>query len=152
MVVHFICRGNVFRSFIAEAYLKSLQIKNLKVLSSGTTAAQDKLSNSVHYQKVMELLQRHGLADFAKSDYADQLTQSRLDGSDIVVCVNSRVFEECKQLVTLPPKTIVWSVDDLGENGHNATTEQERDAFREETYQQIVKNVDELVKQKIIPR
>jgi protein-tyrosine-phosphatase len=40
MRVHFICRGNVYRSRIAEAYLKSLELEGLEVLSSGTIARE----------------------------------------------------------------------------------------------------------------
>ena len=45
MIVHFICRGNAFRSIIAEAYLNSLKFENLKATSSGTAAAVDRAGN-----------------------------------------------------------------------------------------------------------
>jgi hypothetical protein len=49
MLIHFICRGNSFRSIIAEAYLNSLRIKGLRILSSGTAAASDKAKNLAYY-------------------------------------------------------------------------------------------------------
>ena len=72
MIIHFICRGNSFRSIIAEAYLNSLEVKGWSVFSSGTTAALDKARNLVYYRKTLALLERHGIREFAKADYGDR--------------------------------------------------------------------------------
>jgi protein-tyrosine-phosphatase len=100
MIIHFICRGNSFRSVIAEAYLNSLGIKGSRVLSSGTTAASDKARNLVYHRMTLDLLDRHGIREFAKAGYGDQLTQSRLEKADITVCMNQRVYDECLRSVT----------------------------------------------------
>jgi protein-tyrosine-phosphatase len=91
MIIHFICRGNSFRSIIAEAYLNSLTIEDLRVLSSGTAAASDKAGNLVSHRITFELLEKHGIRRFAKAGYGDQLTQSRLEKADVTVCMNQRV-------------------------------------------------------------
>lgn len=36
MNIHFVCRGNILRSVIAEAHLKSLNLEGITVISSGT--------------------------------------------------------------------------------------------------------------------
>jgi predicted protein tyrosine phosphatase len=41
MNIHFICRGNVLRSLIAETYLRSLELPNITVISSGTNVNWD---------------------------------------------------------------------------------------------------------------
>jgi protein-tyrosine-phosphatase len=145
MIIQFICRGNSFRSIIAEAYLNSLEIKDASVLSSGTTAAPDKERNLIYYGITLELLGKHGIREFAKTRYGDQLTQARLETADITVCMNQRVYDECLQCVSFPASPQIWSVADIGEPGRIPNAESERELYRKEAYQEIVKNVDQLI-------
>ena len=135
----------MFRSVIAEAHLNSLGMKDLSVLSSGTTAALDKARNLAHYRTTLELLERHGIQEFAKAGYGDQLTQSRLERADITVCMNQRVYDECLRCVIFPARPRIWSVADIGEPGRISDVESQRQLYREEAYQQIVENVDRLM-------
>jgi protein-tyrosine-phosphatase len=145
MIIHFICRGNSFRSIIAEAYLNSLEIKDSSVLSSGTTAASDRARNLAYYRVTLALLKKHGIREYAKAGYGDQLTQSRLEKADITVCMNQRVYDECLRCVTFPASPHIWSVADIGEPGRISNAESERKLYREEAYCEIVKNVDRLI-------
>ena len=145
MIIHFICRGNTFRSIIAEAYVKSLALKDLSALSSGTAATLHKARNLANHRITLELLKEHGIRGFAKVGYGDQLTQLRLDRADITVCMNQRVYGECLQCVTFSHSPRVWSVADIGEPGRISDVESERQLYREEAYQEIAKNVERLV-------
>jgi protein-tyrosine-phosphatase len=147
VIIHFICRGNSFRSILAEAYLNSLKLKNLRAISSGTNAAADRPRNLTAYTATLQLLAKKGIRQFAKAGYGDQLTQSRLAGADVVICMNQRVYDECQRLVTLPAGTRIWSVADIGEPGRIAHTESERNLRREEVYQEIVEDISELIPQ-----
>jgi protein-tyrosine-phosphatase len=145
MIVHFICRGNAFRSIIAEAYLNSLELKNLRAISSGTAAAVDRAGNLTAYAKTLDLLAKKGIREFAKAGYGDQLTPSRLAGGGVVICMNQRVYDECQHLVGLPAGTRIWSVDDIGEAGRVAHTEDGKTRYREEAYLQIVDGIGQLI-------
>ena len=145
VIIHFICRGNAFRSIIAEAYLNSLKLQNLKAMSSGTAAAVDRIRNRAAYAETLGLLAKHSIREFAKTAYGDQLTLSRLAGTDVAVCMNQRVYDECQQLVSLPGTTHTWSVADIGESGRVAQTECGKALYREEAYQEIIEGVSQLV-------
>lgn len=147
MVVQFICRGNAFRSIIAEAYLNSLQIPDLTVLSSGTVASKHKKDNSVNFPKTLALLNRHGIQQYAKNHYADDLKQELLDESDIAVFLNKIAFNEANERYKVPENTKVWDVTDIGEEGRIATSQMERENYSEEVFREIVENVDELVEE-----
>jgi protein-tyrosine-phosphatase len=145
MMIHFICRGNSFRSIIAEAYLNSLQSNKLKAMSSGTAAAVDKSGSLAAYTETLGLLEKNGIREFAKAGYGDQLTQSRLDGAGLVICMNQRVYDECQQLVTLPVGMRIWAVADIGEPGRIADTELVKNRYREEAFQEIAKAIGQLI-------
>ena len=145
MIIHFICRGNAFRSIIAEAYLNSLELKDLSVLSSGTAATLYEARNLANHRMTLELLEEHGMRGFAKAGYGDQLTQSRLDKANISVCMNQRVYDECLRCVTFSASPRVWTVADIGEPGRISDVESERQLYREVAYQEIVRDVGRLV-------
>jgi hypothetical protein len=59
--------------------------------------------------------------------------------------MNQRVYDECLQIVTFPAGPRIWSVADVGEPGRIAYAESDELLYREEAYQEIVKNVDRLI-------
>ena len=114
-------------------------------MSSGTAAASEKERNLANYRKTLELLEEHGIREFAKAGYGDQLTQSRAEKADITVCMNQRVYGECLRCVSFPASPRIWSVADVGEPGRISNIESERWLYREEGYWEIVENVDRLI-------
>lgn len=142
MRIHFICRGNILRSVIAETYLKSLKLRNIDVISSGTNVNWKDLTEREHFLNSMKLLDRHGIKKYAK-EVPEQLTQQRIDQHDKVVCMNQRVVDEANVLVNLPHDVMNWNITDIGEA--HRTIAENREQYEEEIYREITDKVDELV-------
>lgn len=145
MKIHFICRGNVLRSFIAETYLRSLELPGVDATSSGTVVNLASQTEREFFANTLAVLRYHGIEKYAK-DTSDQLTQKRVDGQDITICMNQRVFEEAQAIVALPQNTLVWAIVDIGE-GHR-TDATSRESYEEEIFREIVAEVKMFVKQK----
>lgn len=144
MRVHFICRGNAFRSLMAETYLNSLQLKDVWAVSSGTVAAASLEKNKPNIARNLAVLERNDLGAYAKRS-SHQLTQDRVLDDDLVVCMNQRAYDEAKNLVRLPKGTLVWDIMDINEEDDPPTNEEERIAHAEGNLIKIQKRVDELV-------
>ena len=141
MRIHFICRGNVLRSLIAETYLRSLQLHNIIVTSSGTNVDLRSEEERKFFANTIALFKAHGIEEYAKNT-SHQLTQSRADGQDLTICMNQRVVDEASKLVTLSRSTQNWGIVDIGE-GHRIVAKNTRQ-YEEDIFQEIVKKVDEL--------
>lgn len=142
--VLFICRGNAFRSIIAETYLRSLSLPNLTVISRGTVAKENKRANDQRFAQILALLERHNLLPFAKKKHAEQLTQQDIDSSDLVICVNDRVFDNCSVKFVLPPSAMIWDIADIGDPGLVVHDKEELLRVEENTFAKIERHVDQL--------
>jgi len=114
MKIHFICRGNVLRSLVAETYVKSLELKDVECISSGVCIDMNDPMERRYFRNTLALLKRQGISKYAK-EISDQLTQGRVDWADVTICVNQRAFNEAMAIVKLPKNTIVWDIEDIGE-------------------------------------
>lgn len=142
MNIHFICRGNVLRSLIAETYLRSLNIDGVDVISSGTNVNWNDLQEREYFSSTLKVLKRHEIDFYAKS-IPDQLDQSRIDGhNELTILMNQRVIDEATKLVNLPSDTLNWAIVDIGE-GHRTNNDM-REQYEEEIYKEITNKVDAL--------
>lgn len=146
MTIHFICRGNVLRSLIAETYLKSLNIPGVTTLSSGAIADETRAANddAGYMTDTKAVLTKHGLASYTK-ERADQLTQDRLSDNQLVVFANQIAYDEAAAIVQLPAAQIIWEITDIGEGDRIATTGAQRLIYTQEIYNEIIALVDELL-------
>jgi len=143
MNIHFICRGNVLRSLIAETYLKSLGIKGITTVSSGTNVNWSDTQERKYFANTLLVLGRHKILPYVKSN-AEQLTQKRLDDcGDVIVVMNQRVIDEAIQIVKMPDSIYNWEIIDIGEGSR--TNRDNRESYEEEIYQEITNKVDELI-------
>src|SRR5947208_300712 len=65
--------------------------------------------------------------------------------TDLAVCMNQRVYDECQIVVILPAATRVWSIADLGEQGSVPRDEAEKRLRREEAYRDIAERISRLI-------
>ena len=132
------------RSVIAETYLRSLKLESVNAISSGTNVNWEDLTEKEYFSNSMRLLDRHGIKAYAKT-IPEQLTPQRINGSDVVICMNQRVVDEARILVDLPQGAINWDITDIGEA--HRTIPDNREQYEEEIYNEITNKVDNLVKQ-----
>lgn len=144
MRIHFICRGNTFRSLLAAAYLSSLKLPDLYVSSSGTIAEKNRVNNQASLLRSNKLLKKHNLDRFGK-EKPTQLTEEQIAQADLVVVMNHVVADEIKNMSIVLKKKVQWDVPDIDEVANPASTEEEKEAFWEETYDNLIKHVDQLV-------
>lgn len=147
MTVHFICRGNAYRSLMAEAYLKSLHLKDVNVISSGTIAHISRQKNEPNIAPLITRLDDYRVGKFVKT-HVDQLTQARVDIADINICMNELVAEESKRIVVMLENTITWSVMDSGEGERIIKNGDDEWKYTDEIYNEIRQNIDTLVREK----
>lgn len=144
--VLFVCRGNAFRSIIAEAILRSRQLPDVVSLSAGSVAAQFYHQNGNGYEGARKVLAEHGIDNSMKDHYGDQLTQELLDSVDVVILLNDIVRREAEAArLTLPSYTQIWSVVDIGEAGRIPKDEEEHTKYKEELFVEISSLIDNLV-------
>jgi hypothetical protein len=131
---------------MAEAYLNSLKIPNLRVISSGFAAKEYSKSNIPVIRFTLDYLEQKGLKKYAKTRW-NQLTQDRLCDKDITICMNQIAYNEVNGRVVLPANTIIWDIDDTGEKEDAPETDEELLAYTEKLFSQIKSNIDKLASQ-----
>lgn len=146
MIIHFVCSGNTFRSRLAEAYLKSLKIPNIEVMSSGSNTSRSSVTVTPYAALILD---EYNIAEFA-SKTKTQLTQSRLNEADITICANRKVYDECQgQGLKLPQRTYVWDIDDVTEFSSQFQKELRQHQvpeIAETIFRNIREDVDDLVR------
>ena len=110
---HFICRGNVYRSRLAEAYAKSLlrDDSDIQISSSGIEAKLALNGNvDVDAVKALEVdnLKHHLAPNWL------QTTQELIDSLDVIVFMNDSVYDDASKLFNLPKeKCVTWHIKDV---------------------------------------
>lgn len=130
---------------MAEAYLKSLDLPGVKVISSGTVAMRDWESNVPKYQHTLAQLEKHGIKRHAKPEHGDQVPSGECPAGDVVVCFSERAHKELEQLVMSLDNVRIWHIADIGEPGRIPKNEDHEQTLREDVYQEIVTHVNALV-------
>jgi protein-tyrosine-phosphatase len=144
MHIHFVCRGNVYRSRLAEAYLRSKQLPSVAVSSSGIEVAHD---NSPISWVSFRILQRNKLIPFM-SPKPIQTTLERLYRADLVIFMEEAHVTYVREHFGYTSQVFqVWNISDIILGDLDATCDQDTAIIRasEVTYRKITDKVDELI-------
>jgi len=109
--IHFVCRGNTYRSRLAAAYMDTLVDDRFVVTSSGIETALGKTKTSEPFTKATARTHKlvHGIAD-----RKTQTTNDLLAAADVIVFMNKDVYEDALHLFEFDSrKTLVWNVADM---------------------------------------
>lgn len=103
MRVLFICKGNRFRSMIAEAFAKR---EGLDADSAGTEAT------GPIFDEVEQMVQEYDLEDYV--DYnPEQVSQEKVDSADRVVCMTEDQAEFVQKIYGADEGNVdVWDIQD----------------------------------------
>ena len=150
MIIHFVCRGNAYRSRLAEAYLNSKRIPNLHAISSGVEEEIHRFGNGPVTWLAQRIIQYNSLIPFM-SFMSKQTNRELLEKSDIVVFFAKGYFDYCKEKLKFNfSKYEIWTipdVDDYGLTGKNQTREDDLKKLdiSEKTFNEIKKRIDDLL-------
>jgi protein-tyrosine-phosphatase len=146
--VLFVCTGNIYRSRLAEAYLRSLQLPQLTITSCGTEATVQHKGPILW--TTLRLLYRHNLLPFMTRAWK-QITTNDLQTSDIAVFLDRKNYEYCRNRFPLPKKYEIWSLPDFNErdlNGKPVDLHREIECIMlsEKTFELIKEKVNQLIR------
>lgn len=111
MHIHFVCTGNVYRSRLAETYVKSLQVPGIEVSSSGVSA-EDNTNGPISWY-AMRLIFNQKLHRYVKSMW-QQTTKEHLDSADLIIFMTAYHLEYVqKHLGYTGENYKVWYIDDI---------------------------------------
>ncbi len=145
--IHFVCSGNLYRSRLAEAYLKSKKLQNVTASSSGTDADNQGKGPIIWY--ALRLIYRNNLLPFMKNTWT--LTRKvHLESANIVIFMGQNNFEFCQKWFPEGKKYEVWEIPDFDDrelNGKPLNIEQELEYIEksEDAFSLITKKVTDLV-------
>lgn len=113
--IHFVCRGNTYRSRVAEAYFSTLQGSRADVSSSGIESWRyyhdgPKVFIEPYARIVADQL---GAGEHLSQEWT-QTTDQLLGEADIIIFMNQDVYRDAQKMFHFNPhKAAVWRVHDV---------------------------------------
>ena len=145
MIIHFVCRGNTYRSRLAETYLNSKQIPNIKAISSGIEA-ENNISGPITWY-AQRIIQKEHLVPFEKPNW-QKTTKELLDLGDLTVFMKKDIYDFCVNNFGFNNKNFaVWEIPDANETEVDWKTASEETKIKitENTFEEIKRRVDKLL-------
>ena len=145
MIVHFICRGNTYRSRLAEVYLNSKKLSNIQVFSSGIEADNNISGPIIWYAQ--KIIQQQNLVPFEKMVW-DKTTRELLEKADFTIFMHKDIYDFCVNNLGFNSNNFeVWDIPDANEIEADWKTagQEERVKITEKTFEEIKKKIEELI-------
>lgn len=149
MKIQFVCTGNTFRSRMAEAYLKSKNIPDLTVSSSGIKAKEN--LNGLVCVYTMRVLKKFKLHKFLSKKWK-QTTKKSIENQDLVIFMEKTHYKFCKDKLHCSIKDYkIWNIADISDKllEKNHENSKEIIVLSEKKFKKIKKNIDILFSNKI---
>jgi protein-tyrosine-phosphatase/8-oxo-dGTP pyrophosphatase MutT (NUDIX family) len=109
LIVHFVCRGNTYRSRLAAAYMEGLVDARFSISSSGISATGGTIKTAELYTQATA--NAHGLHI---GGLKRQTTSALLQAADVIIFMNKDVYDDaCKSYDFDIRKAQVWHVKDM---------------------------------------
>lgn len=149
--IHFVCRGNIYRSRLALLYAQTLKLKNVEFSCSGIEASKHYPHRHTISPLVVHIAQHHKL-DLRLSPVRIQTTHESLSRPDLIIFMQTDILRDAKKRFEFNHhKAKSWHIDDWYEFGHkhrlNLADHRAQDDIAERTYRTITQRVDELVRE-----
>lgn len=110
--IHFVCRGNVYRSRLAEAYAKSLLPEKADSISSSGIEAKLALNGNVDPEAVLQL-EAGGIKQYLTTSW-HQTTQKDVDDNDMIIFMSQTLYEQASKLFDIDDNKVeVWNIPDV---------------------------------------
>lgn len=143
MIIHFVCLGNIYRSRLAETYLNSKRLTDIKVISSGIKASEN--DNRPISWLTQRLFEVYKLVPFEKPNWT-QTTEQLLDSADLTIFFDKKYYDCCVEEFKFHSDQFeIWDIKDLD---GNIKEHVEKIRVTEETFNLIRQKVDDLVERK----
>lgn len=112
MALHFICRGNIYRSRLAEAYAKALlKDTDAYMVSSSGIEADFGLAGDVA-STTIQIAEAEAITDYLAPTWT-QTNQSLIDSADIIVFMSKSVYSDATAFLSLPKEKVhIWNIPD----------------------------------------
>lgn len=148
MHIHFVCKGNTFRSKTAESYARKIikynELDNVEVSSSGCKAKNN--WNGPVTWIALRLIKNNKLLPFLKLGWI-QTSQEIINSVDFIVFMHSNVEELCKTKFKIGNEYVVWDISDIDLPMGTLEEDYEGMLKSEDIFDKIKSNVDALFEQ-----
>jgi protein-tyrosine-phosphatase len=150
MHIHFVCRGNAYRSRLSESYLNSKQVPSLIVSSSGIEAHKHINTNGPISWVAQRLIQNHGLVPFMAFQ-PTQTTLALLQQADLIIFMEAAHLHYAQEQFGYTDKNFqVWNILDIEMNEIHQDKDKTIIEISEKTFQYITSKIDEMVETLVI--